>query len=204
MQELLDAIDEALIVAEPHASTVENYVLIRNSVWDKICIERSKIEPEATTTVDTCYCKLPGAECYMHSAAALLHAPPANVLEDVRDFLAIGHPYMLAPEPGVPEFGVEALCWRLIQEELNELTAARVKGDLVKIADGVQDLIWVVACFGYAYGLPMNALWTEVARTNMAKFPNGVVLRRPEDGKILKPEGWQPPRIGEIIAIAMK
>ncbi len=209
MQELLDAIDAAMVEARSDSgceTLVHNAespdILIRSDLWERICIERSKIEPEEHEIVGTCYCKLPGAECPMHSVAALLNAPPANVLEDVRDFLAIGHPHMLAPEPGTPEFSVDELCWRLIQEELNELTLARIQGDLVEIADGVQDLIWVVACFGYAYGLPMNALWTEVARTNMAKFPGGVVTRRPSDGKIMKPPGWQDPRISEILAAA--
>ena len=38
----------------------------------------------------------------------------------------------------------------------------------------------------------------EVHRSNMAKLVDGKVLRR-EDGKVLKPEGWQPPQLAQFI-----
>lgn len=54
----------------------------------------------------------------------------------------------------------------------------------------------VVVTLGTAEVLNMNweAMWDEVHRSNMAKAPGGVITRR-ADGKILKPEGWQPPNL---------
>ena len=42
-------------------------------------------------------------------------------------------------------------------------------------------------------------MWDEVARSNLAKIsPDGKVHKR-GDGKVLKPEGWTPPNIKDII-----
>ena len=40
--------------------------------------------------------------------------------------------------------------------------------------------------------------FNEVHRSNMAKLVDGKVLRR-EDGKVLKPEGWQPPQLAQFL-----
>jgi len=70
--------------------------------------------------------------------------------------------------------------------------------NLVSLADGVIDLIVVAVRLGLSFGLPMEALWAEVQRSNMAKSVDGQVRRR-EDGKILKPEGWTPPDIAGVL-----
>ncbi|MBF6358173.1 hypothetical protein IU449_27120 [Nocardia higoensis] len=46
--------------------------------------------------------------------------------------------------------------------------------------------------------IPLDRVWGEVQRSNLAKLVDGKALRR-EDGKIVKPEGWQPPNIGAIL-----
>jgi predicted HAD superfamily Cof-like phosphohydrolase len=47
--------------------------------------------------------------------------------------------------------------------------------------------------------LPQQKIWNEVSRSNLSKIsPNGKVIKR-EDGKVLKPEGWSPPNIKEIL-----
>ena len=40
--------------------------------------------------------------------------------------------------------------------------------------------------------------FNEVHRSNMAKLVDGKVIRR-EDGKVLKPEGWQPPQLAQFL-----
>jgi predicted HAD superfamily Cof-like phosphohydrolase len=40
--------------------------------------------------------------------------------------------------------------------------------------------------------------FNEVHRSNMAKLVDGKVLRR-DDGKVLKPEGWQPPQLAQFL-----
>lgn len=49
-------------------------------------------------------------------------------------------------------------------------------------------------------GIPLNAVFTEVHRSNLSKLmPDGSVLRR-EDGKILKGPNYSPPDIACILA----
>lgn len=71
--------------------------------------------------------------------------------------------------------------------------------NLAELADGIVDTVYVVLQLSNAIGLPFDALFNEVHRSNMAKIhPDGTVKRR-EDGKVLKPEGWQPPNLHAIL-----
>lgn len=69
---------------------------------------------------------------------------------------------------------------------------------LVAIADGGIDSLYVIYWTLNLLGMPVKELFDEVHRSNMAKSQGGKVLRR-NDGKILKPEGWQPPNLRKII-----
>jgi len=89
------------------------------------------------------------------------------------------------------------LYWSLIQEEMHELQAS--KSD-VEGFDAVLDLIVVLIGFGLSNGWPMQDGWDEVVRSNMAKVdPVTGQVRRRDDGKILKPEGWTPPDLESLI-----
>ena len=45
-----------------------------------------------------------------------------------------------------------------------------------------------------------EAAWQEVMRTNMAKVdPVTGKVRKREDGKVLKPDGWQPPFLNNFV-----
>jgi len=67
--------------------------------------------------------------------------------------------------------------------------------NLEGVADGLADLIYVCVGAALAFGIPLDRVWAEVQRANMAKLGGP----RRADGKILKPEGWQPPNIHEAI-----
>lgn len=70
---------------------------------------------------------------------------------------------------------------------------------LVLVADALADVLVTVNGLAISLGLPIEDIFAEVHRTNMAKVgPDGKVVRR-EDGKILKPEGWEPPKIRNIL-----
>lgn len=123
--------------------------------------------------------------------------------QDVLDFMRIGHPESIRTRPQTPTPEVRDLCLTLIREEgLQETVDALETGDLVEIADGIADTIYVLVYAAHCYGIPIAEVWAEVQRTNMAKFPGGKVLRRESDGKILKPEGWTPPDIRSILGAA--
>lgn len=90
------------------------------------------------------------------------------------------------------------LAHSLILEELGEWRRADTDGDLIEVADALADLLYVVYRAALAYGLPIDEIFAEVHRSNMTKFPGGKVIRR-EDGKILKPDTWEAPKIKEIL-----
>jgi predicted HAD superfamily Cof-like phosphohydrolase len=87
---------------------------------------------------------------------------------------------------------------RLILEEFAELARAQAKGDVVEFADGLADLAWVVLGTAVEAGIPLNEVWAEVRRSNMAKVGG----RLDESGKLLKPAGWSPPDVAGVLARA--
>lgn len=92
----------------------------------------------------------------------------------------------------------------LIREEvIRELLTALYERDMIGVADGIVDSIYVLIGLGHELGLPLVALWEEVQRSNMAKAvlqPDGSYrVARRADGKILKPEGWTPPDIASVL-----
>jgi predicted HAD superfamily Cof-like phosphohydrolase len=89
---------------------------------------------------------------------------------------------------------------RLIEEEAEELSDAVLKGDKTEIFDALLDIIVVCIGAGHSAGLPLEAGWREVIRSNMAKVdPETGFVKKRADGKILKPEGWTPPRLAALI-----
>jgi predicted HAD superfamily Cof-like phosphohydrolase len=91
----------------------------------------------------------------------------------------------------------------LIEEEKRELFQAMTGDDLAQVAKELADLLYVVYGTAVSYGIDTLPVFAEVHRSNMEKAPGGIVKRRP-DGKVLKPEGWQPPDIAKLIEIQEK
>ena len=85
------------------------------------------------------------------------------------------------------------LYYTLIKEEVQELEDSTTREDDV---DALIDILVVTIGALHSIGVDTEGAWKEVHGSNMAKIDagTGVVLRR-EDGKILKPEGWQPPNL---------
>ena len=91
------------------------------------------------------------------------------------------------------------LYMNLIIEEYNEFRDAVAAQDEVEQLDACMDLIWVTLGFCHMKGYDVAGAWNEVLKTNMEKVDpvTGKVKRR-EDGKILKPEGWKPPDMSKF------
>ena len=87
---------------------------------------------------------------------------------------------------------------QLIREEYAEVMDAIRRNDVVELADGLADLIYVCVGTAVRYGIDLPAVWDEVQRSNMAKFGPGAW--RDETGKIRKPPGWMPPDIAGVLA----
>lgn len=88
----------------------------------------------------------------------------------------------------------------LIREEYNELMVALDQEDLVEQLDALEDLIVVIVGAMNSAGFNGEGAWNEVMRTNFAKIdPETGKVRKREDGKVLKPEGWTAPVLEPFI-----
>jgi predicted HAD superfamily Cof-like phosphohydrolase len=125
-----------------------------------------------------------------------------TALRDVEDFHRVCDLPILAT-PTIPSAERAGLRIELIEEEVNrELLPAMRANDLVSIADAMADSIYVIVGAALEYGIPLDKVWAEVQRANMTKcdiFTGKVKYR--EDGKVLKPDGWQPPNIAAILGV---
>lgn len=83
----------------------------------------------------------------------------------------------------------------LIAEELHELYEAIDDCDIAESVDALVDILYVTIGTAVEWGIDLDPIFKEVHRTNMLK--EGGKVR--EDGKILKPEGWEKPRIAELL-----
>ena len=88
----------------------------------------------------------------------------------------------------------------LIREELNELEDAVASRDRVEQLDSLIDILVVTVGAVHSLGVDAEGAWKEVLRSNLAKVDpaSGRVLRR-EDGKVLKPADWEPPRLAQFV-----
>ena len=82
----------------------------------------------------------------------------------------------------------------LIKEEVGELHEAVDQNDAVEQLDALIDILVVTVGAIHSLGADGEGAWNEVMATNFAKIDaeTGKVRKR-EDGKILKPEGWTAP-----------
>ena len=98
---------------------------------------------------------------------------------------------------GIENIDQYRLYHNLIKEEVQELEDSTTREDDV---DALVDILVVTIGALHSIGVDIEGAWNEVHRSNMAKVDagTGVVLRR-EDGKILKPEGWQPPNLKQYL-----
>ena len=88
----------------------------------------------------------------------------------------------------------------LITEEYTELQEAIAAGDPVETLDALTDILVVTIGAMNSMGADGEGAWREVMATNFAKIDRQLgKVRRREDGKILKPEGWQPPKLAEFL-----
>ena len=102
--------------------------------------------------------------------------------------------------PELPDLPTRGLRIKLLREEFEEYLKAEAEDDLVEVADALADIIYIAYGTAVAYGIPLDRVFAEVHKSNMAKLVDGKVIRR-ADGKILKPETWTPPDIKSVLGI---
>jgi len=88
----------------------------------------------------------------------------------------------------------------LIDEEVAELEEAVMANDRVEQLDALVDILVVTMGAIRAGGFDGEGAWKEVMDTNFAKIdPDTGKVRKREDGKVLKPEGWKAPELAQFI-----
>lgn len=96
--------------------------------------------------------------------------------------------------PGFPPLSRMTFRLQHLHEELEEIETALVTSDLVELADGLADLIYVALGFAHESGIDMDRVWAEVHRANMSKV-RGTKASRPNSNGVdaIKPTGWKAP-----------
>ena len=99
-----------------------------------------------------------------------------------------------------PSVSNYAMYLDLITEEYDELREAIETGDVVEQLDALVDILVVTLGAIRAGGFDGEGAWNEVMRTNFAKIdPDTGKVRKREDGKVLKPEGWKAPELKQFL-----
>lgn len=101
--------------------------------------------------------------------------------------------------PYFPEASKRQLRKDLLQEEVNEYFLSEAADDMVGIADGLGDIIYVCVGTAIRYGIDIEQVMQEICRSNDSKIPADGVVKRREDGKIMKPDTYTKPDIGAIL-----
>ena len=113
--------------------------------------------------------------------------------------------FMTAAGQSVPPFNANRsdqsdLYMKLIQEEYTELMDAEAVSDDAEICDACFDLMWVIVGYMKSRGWDCENIWDEGAKSNLSKIdPVTLKVKKREDGKILKPEGWKPPDFAKFV-----
>ena len=88
----------------------------------------------------------------------------------------------------------------LIDEEVGELQDAIDANDKVEQLDALIDILVVTIGAIHSLGADAEGAWNEVLQSNLAKIDTltGKVIKR-ADGKVLKPQGWTPPKLSPFV-----
>lgn len=140
---------------------------------------------------------------------------------DISDFMALGG--QTVPEDVDPEITSEELFlfWERVDEELQETWEAigyfndywgfyeleedLPPRDIPEVVDGFLDIAYVAmtGAIRVVGAEKARLCWEAICDANLAKVDgrHGPKIQNPETGKIEKPEGWEAPRIAEILGV---
>ena len=113
--------------------------------------------------------------------------------------------FMTAAGQSIPPFNADPssqsdLYFNLIKEEYRELMDASLDKNDTEICDACFDLMWVIVGYMKSRGWDCEEIWDEGAQSNLSKIDKVTMrVKKREDGKILKPEGWKPPDFAKFV-----
>ena len=89
----------------------------------------------------------------------------------------------------------------LLMEEFAEYLHAEAVDDIVKIADGLGDMIVIIVGTALSYGIPIDRVFEEIHKSNMSKLgPDGKPIKN-DKGKVMKGPDYFRPDIQGVLGI---
>ena len=118
--------------------------------------------------------------------------------EKVRNFMkAFGQEVKLDPSFSTDK--INKLRLSLIKEELEELSDAMKKKNLVEVADALTDILYVTYGAGHAFGIDLDKCFEEVQRSNMSKLGEDGKPIFNDQGKVMKGPNYFKPDLSKYI-----
>jgi predicted HAD superfamily Cof-like phosphohydrolase len=119
----------------------------------------------------------------------------SNVFSDQRKFMRACD--QIVDQFDEPQYNMYL---KLIREEYHELELAYGQRNRVEELDALIDILVVTVGALHSLGVDAEGAWKEVMRSNFAKIDKKTgKVRKREDGKVLKPVGWEPPRLAGFL-----
>ena len=103
-------------------------------------------------------------------------------------------------KPSLSSDKINKLRIDLIKEELEELTEAMQKKDLLEVADALTDILYVTYGAGHAFGINLDACFNEVQNSNMSKLGKDGKPIYNESGKVMKGPNYFKPNLTKFVA----
>ena len=102
-------------------------------------------------------------------------------------------------DPSFSTDKINKLRLSLIREELEELSDAMNKKNLLEVADALTDILYVTYGAGHAFGIDLDKCFGEVQNSNMSKLDeNGKPIYN-EHGKVMKGPNYFKPDLNKFI-----
>ena len=99
-------------------------------------------------------------------------------------------------DPSFSNDKINKLRLNLIKEELEELSDAMDKKNLVEVADALTDILYVTYGAGHAFGINLDKCFAEVQRSNMSKLgENGKPMY---NEKVMKGPNYFKPNLNKF------
>ena len=102
-------------------------------------------------------------------------------------------------DPSFSTDKINKLRLSLIREELEELSDAMNKKNLLEVADALTDILYVTYGAGHAFGINLDKCFDEVQNSNMSKLDtNGKPIYN-EFGKVMKGPNYFKPNLEKFL-----
>jgi predicted HAD superfamily Cof-like phosphohydrolase len=103
-------------------------------------------------------------------------------------------------KPSLSSDKINKLRIDLIKEELEELTEAMQKKDLLEVADALTDILYVTYGAGHAFGINLDSCFNEVQNSNMSKLGKDGKPIYNESGKVMKGPNYFKPDLSKFVS----